>query len=98
MAITVEKKKQSSGKWLSTDQYMNYQKPNTDRDTWTKSNPWSFGAGRFDVKFPKKEFDASKCPECGGLGRIYVDAGKSKRRRVQRSVPCPLECEYTVHW
>lgn len=88
--------------WLNIDDYMDYREPNTDRSTWKKSNPWSFGASTFKVNNwpPPKKFDKDKCPACGGTGRIMVlrEDSKGKRRGIKRSIPCPEECEYTINW
>ena len=98
MAISKGKNLKRSDSWLDVDRYMNHQEPNTDRSTWTKSNPWSFGMSGRIKEMPRREFDADMCDVCGGLGRIWVDGGKSKRRRIQTSIACPKECCYTRHW
>jgi len=79
--------------WLDVDHYMQYQKPNTDRSTWTRSNEWSFGVG---VDVPKREFDKDKCPVCGGAGRVWsqLTGAKNERRMKKRNIKCPAECEW----
>lgn len=88
--------------WVNIDDYMIFQPPNTDRSTWKKSNRWAFGSSSFKGKgWPvKKEFDPEKCDVCGGAGRIYQLRNdlKGNKRGIKRNVPCPKECEYTIHW
>jgi len=84
-------------RWVNVDDYMNYQPPNTDRSTWTRSNEWSFGVG---VDIPKRAFDEEKCSVCGGNGRIWVQkaGSKNERLRKQTSIPCPEQCKYVKNF
>ena len=90
----------SKARWEDINKYMNYQKPNTDRSTFKKSNEWAFGSSSFKGSWPKQEFDKSKCPVCGGSGRSFEIRSdlRGNRRGIKRSVPCPENCEHTKHW
>ena len=89
-------------RWENIDDYFTKTEPNLDRSTWVKSNEWGFGSSTFKGNdWPKKKkFDKDKCPVCGGAGRLWVtiEDPRGKRRRIKRSLPCPENCEYTVHW
>ena len=87
--------------WLNVDDYLKYQPPNTDRSTWTKSNKFAYGSDTFKGKeWPKRELDFEKCEVCGGAGRIYQlrEDLRGNKRGIKRNIPCPKECEYTIHW